>query len=460
MNSRLGLLPEDVLGVALRTLDHDSLVRAYCASATLRPGVQSVVDEVAARHGLPAGCGPLLLRQLAGVLRSARVALGRENGLIIGQDGACYSFANGGSDDDALSLGREVPHDADRGVHVGYTQTPRPVGYALLNMQVKLVAVGYTSSFAVDAAGQIWSWGENWHGELGHGDTLDRSSPSRLAHLDGAVVRSLSVNEHRAAVLVGGALYAWGAPFVQDGDAEGDILAPRLVTLSGGGSSVEQPFVSVSMGYYFCVAVDTCGSVYWWGQSHHIDQPGLTREFVNRPATISRLAFPHRAAQLSAGDGHCLILAASGAVYAFGSNSFNQTAPLPNTDHDVLQPTLVPGLSGIAAVHASTYSSFAVTRTGELLAWGGALDGELGSGSIEHRRTGPARIEALSGVRIGALGGFSNSFVAATSDETGAELYYTWGQTCAYVSGHQQSSPLYEPLLEPTLFALGASLLL
>ena len=77
---RIILLPEVLFGVALRTLDHDSLARAYCASATLRPGVQSVVDEVAARHGLPVGCGSLLLWQLARILRSARLALGCENG--------------------------------------------------------------------------------------------------------------------------------------------------------------------------------------------------------------------------------------------------------------------------------------------------------------------------------------------------------------------------------------------
>ena len=142
------------------------------------------------------------------------------------------------------------------------------------------------------------------------------------------------------------------------------------------------------------------------------DQSGMT----HLAATILRLAFPRRVAQLTAGDGNCLILAASGAVYALGSNEYNQTAPLPNTDHDVQHPTLVTGLSGgIAAVHASTCSSFAVWRVGELLAWGGASDGELGSGSIGHRRTDPARVEALSGVRVGALGAESAASVTASS---------------------------------------------
>jgi len=71
----------------------------------------------------------------------------------------------------------------------------------------------------------------------------------------------------------------------------------------------------------------------------------------------------------------------------------------------------------------------------------------LATGTTEHRRTGPERVEALRSVKVCSLGAAIGLVAVATNAETGNEELYTWGKTCAYVSEDQ---PLH--LLEPRRF--------
>ena len=76
--------------------------------------------------------------------------------------------------------------------------------------------------------------------------------------------------------------------------------------------------------------------------------------------------------------------------------------------------------------------------------------GGLATGTTEHRRTGPGRVEALRSVKVRALGGVLGLVAVATNAETGNEEWYTWGDSCVYIS---EDSP--ESLLAPRRFELG-----
>ena len=49
-----------------------------------------------------------------------------------------------------------------------------------LNIQVKEMAVGYGHYLAIGTDGSLYSWGLNDHGQLGHGDKVNRSSPTKV----------------------------------------------------------------------------------------------------------------------------------------------------------------------------------------------------------------------------------------------------------------------------------------
>ena len=47
----------------------------------------------------------------------------------------------------------------------------------------KSVACGYVHSMVLDSSGELWSFGYNGDGELGLGDTMDRSQPTQVTSM-------------------------------------------------------------------------------------------------------------------------------------------------------------------------------------------------------------------------------------------------------------------------------------
>jgi alpha-tubulin suppressor-like RCC1 family protein len=62
---------------------------------------------------------------------------------------------------------------------------------------------------AIKTDGTLWTWGRNYHGQLGQGTTTDRSSPVQV----GALTTWLSIaggRYHSMAIKTDGAMWAWG----------------------------------------------------------------------------------------------------------------------------------------------------------------------------------------------------------------------------------------------------------
>ena len=91
-------------------------------------------------------------------------------------------------------------------------------------------------------------------------------------------------------------------------------------------------------------------------------------------------------------------------------------------------------------MHAGLRTSFLVSESGELSAWG------LGGGLA-----GPGRVEALCSVKVRSLGGNAGLVAVATNAETDDEEFYTRDRTCVYISEDVPDGPF----LEPRRFELG-----
>jgi hypothetical protein len=81
---------------------------------------------------------------------------------------------------------------------------------AMASVQVRSVAAGSDHSLALGWDGRVYSWGENWYGQLGHGDKLDRPSPALVERLED--VRGFASAHFKAlAVTQSGDVFHWGA---------------------------------------------------------------------------------------------------------------------------------------------------------------------------------------------------------------------------------------------------------
>jgi hypothetical protein len=106
------------------------------------------------------------------------------------------------------------------------------------------VSCGEMHSLALKTNGSLWVWGWNADGQLGLGDTTNRSSPIRLG-LDSNWQSVEGGSRHSAAVKADGTVWIWGDnAYRQLGVPGPDRTTPTMATF------VDMPDLSVSTGTY------------------------------------------------------------------------------------------------------------------------------------------------------------------------------------------------------------------
>lgn len=125
-----------------------------------------------------------------------------------------------------------------------------------------------------------------------------------------------------------------------------------------------------------------------------LDYPllGLGEKLVNitTPTEVVELR-GQTIVQICSGEHHRMALNTKGQVFAWGRNNHGQLGVGDRVDH--FRPVLVQLVGhNVSYLQCSKVSSFALTRTGQVLAWGGNTLGELGLGTYDDQVV-PARVE-------------------------------------------------------------------
>ena len=139
------------------------------------------------------------------------------------------------------------------------------------SIDVVKVAAGYYHSLALTDSGEVYSWGDNEYGQLGLGDTTDRTSPKKVTQNvnDGSKVVFADVkssNGFSIGLSTQGDLYTWGENnFGQLGlgtSGTGTYMSlPQKVTVSG----VKFTDISAGAGGFHSLALTDSGEIYSWG---------------------------------------------------------------------------------------------------------------------------------------------------------------------------------------------------
>jgi alpha-tubulin suppressor-like RCC1 family protein len=300
------------------------------------------------------------------------------------------------------------------------TTSLTPVGVNLpAGTTVTAVSGGVDHSLALTSTGQVLAWGDNTYGELGNGTNTSSSTPVAVSLPSGTTVTAIAgATIFSLALTSSGQVLAWGF------NGQGQ-LGNGTTTNSSTPVSVSLPSgttVTAIAGFgHHGMARTSTGQVLAWGFNGDGELGNGTLISSSTPVAVS-LPSGTTVTAIGAGSNHSLAVTSTGQVLAWGFNNAGQLGTgttLPSTT-----PVLVslPNGTSASAVAGGYSHSLALTSTGQVLAWGYNLDGELGNGTTV-RSLIPVAVSLPSGTTVTAIAGGGNHSLALTS--TGQVL--DWG---------------------------------
>ncbi|XP_070678221.1 PH, RCC1 and FYVE domains-containing protein 1-like isoform X2 [Malus domestica] len=306
---------------------------------------------------------------------------------------------------------------------------------SLAATSVDFAACGEFHTCAVTMAGELYTWGDGTHnaGLLGHGTDVSHWIPKRISGpLEGLQVASVTCGPwHTALITSTGKLFTFGDGtfgVLGHGDRE-NVPYPREVeSLSG------LRTISVACGVWHTAAVVeviatqssasiSSGKLFTWGDGDKNRLGHGDKEARLKPTCVPAL-IDYSFHKIACGHSLTVGLTTSGHVFTMGSTVYGQ---LGNPNSDGKLPCLVEDKLGgdcIEEIACGAYHVAVLTSRNEVYTWGKGANGRLGHGDVEDRKT-PTLVEALKDRHV--------KYICCGSEYTAAICLHKW------VSGAEQS---------------------
>ncbi|XP_057490437.1 PH, RCC1 and FYVE domains-containing protein 1-like [Actinidia eriantha] len=300
---------------------------------------------------------------------------------------------------------------------------------------VDFVACGEFHTCAVTMAGELYSWGDGTHnaGILGHGTDVSHWIPKRISGpLEGLQISMVTCGPwHTALITSMGQLFTFGDGtfgVLGHGNRE-SISYPREVdSLSG------LRTIAVACGVWHTAAIVevivtqssasvSSGKLFTWGDGDKNRLGHGDKEPRLEPTCVPAL-IDYNFQKIACGHSLTVGLTTSGHVFTMGSTVYGQLGnPLSVGKVPCLVEDKLVGES-VEEIACGAYHVAALTSKNEVYTWGKGANGRLGHGDIEDRKM-PTLVEALKERPV--------KFIACGSNYTTAICLHKW------VSGAEQS---------------------
>ena len=235
------------------------------------------------------------------------------------------------------------------------------------------MVAGEYHSLYLDQSGILYSFGLNDYGQLGHGNNVNRSTPSIVS---GSVIQVTAGSYHSLFIKEDGTLWAMGGNTLgQLGDGSNTQRTSPAEVLDSN-ESPHGGVVQVSAGGNHSLFLKQDGSAWAMGYNGYGQLGDGTNDNHSTPVQVlDSNNSPHGGVvQVSTGGNHSLFLKQDGSAWAMGYNGYGQLGDGTTTNHST--PVQIFE-SGISQVIAGDDHSLFVTTDGEL--WG---VGENGSSQL------------------------------------------------------------------------------
>ena len=317
----------------------------------------------------------------------AEVGTSNTTGYALLTDGTLYAWGGGARG----QLGNGGTKSSATPVQVQF-----PAGVEIASIPTD--AMPLDTAFAIDTTGHVWGWGANAGGELCLGNEQSYTTPVELSLSD---VTAVAGAYQHATYDAGGTLYSCGVNshgVLGDGSTQPSQGPVQVKKLSG--ASV----IALMSGFTDTGALLSGGQYYDWGA----DRAGQLGDGtfgkssdvpvqVNLPAPVTQAVLGGNGPR----DGQTLVMLSDGSVYAWGSNDAGQLGT-GNTKAESSPVQIFPP-AGVTyeALATGGDSSYAVSTTGDVYAWGGNNRGQLGDGGTTASKT-PVMVESQATSLISA----------------------------------------------------------
>jgi alpha-tubulin suppressor-like RCC1 family protein len=234
---------------------------------------------------------------------------------------------------------------------------------------------------------QLWTWGGNGGGSLGHNDTIDKSSPVQIGAVNTWGSFSCGSN-HIVAVTRAGALFSWGT----NDDGKLGLNSGTVARSSPSQIGTDTNWSVPSSGLVHTACIKTDGSLWTWGNGPG-GRLGLVTT-VNRSSPVQVAAGPteNNWYDVSAGAGHTTAVTRDGSLWAWGVGDNGRLGL--NATISRSNPVQI-GTSTDWRNVSSWYHSLSIKTDGTLWVWGPNTNGALGLNNSIYRSS-PVQIDAGS----------------------------------------------------------------
>ncbi|KAI9087456.1 hypothetical protein K1719_030596 [Acacia pycnantha] len=282
---------------------------------------------------------------------------------------------------------------------------------------VEFVECGEYHTCAVSTSGDLFSWGDGTHGAglLGHGNDISHWIPKRIiGPLEGLQVISVACGTwHSALATSNGKLFTFGDGafgVLGHGDVQSVPYPKEVQSLSG------LKTVKVACGLWHTAAIvevmSQTGSnvssrkLFTWGDGDKYRLGHGNKETYLQPTCVSSL-IEYNFQQVACGHILTVALTTAGQVFTMGGTAYGQ---LGNPLSDGKSPIMVQDkLVGefVEEIACGEHHVAALTSRSELYTWGKGANGRLGHGDT-HDRKSPTLVECLKDRHVKSISSGSN----------------------------------------------------